>query len=123
MENKYIIMSRYEYWTSEGKKFTDWFVLDSKPITKNEANEVIKKHKDNFKFIDQKTKLTHEYLLKDYNEYQNEYKEYIKNVNKLLKKQEEYFKSDKYKELCKKKRESAKELKEKQKQYKKEHSN
>lgn len=123
MEKQYIIECRYETWTSEGKKFIDWFVYNSSPVTEDEAKTIIKKTKDNFVFIDQKTKLKHEYRLKEYNEYINETKIRKKELEKLAKHQEEYFKSNEYKELQKKKRQSAKERKEHQKKYLEEHLN
>ena len=122
MDKKYIIESRYEHWTISGKKFTDWFIFYSNPLlNENEANELISEIKKNFKFIDDKTKLKHEYRIKDNNEYEKELKELKKKADKLSKEHEEYLKSDKYKELLKKKRQSAKERKERQKKYLEEH--
>ena len=120
MEN-YIILSRYEVWTSYGKDWTKWFAYNTTPMSEKEANEVIKTTKKDFGFIDQKTKLKHEYMLKDHEEYLNEQKEMIKHVEEVNKKQAEYYKSDEYKELQKKKRQSAKERKERQKKYAIEH--
>ena len=121
MKNKYIILSRYEVWTSYGKDWTKWFAYNTTPMSEKEANEVIKTTKKDFGFIDQKTKLTHEYMLKDYEEYLNEKKEMIKHLEEVNKKQAEYYKSDEYKELQKKKRQAAKERKERQKKYAVEH--
>lgn len=121
MENKYIILSRYEVWTSHGKDWTKWFVYNTTPMSEKEANEVIKNTKKDFDFIDQKTKLKHEYMLKDNEEYLNEQKEMIKHLEEVNKKQAEYYKSDEYKELQKKKRQYAKERKERQKKYAVEH--
>ena len=121
MENKYIILSRYEVWTSHGKDWTKWFAYNTIPMSEKEANEVIKTTKKDFDFIDQKTKLKHEYMLKDNEEYLNEQKEMIKHLEEVNKKQAEYYKSDEYKELQKKKRQSAKERKERQKKYAVEH--
>lgn len=121
MENKYIILSRYEVWTSHGKDWTKWFAYNTTSMSEKEANEVIKNTKKDFDFIDQKTKLKHEYMLKDNEEYLNEQKEMIKHVEEVNKKQAEYYKSDEYKELQKKKRQSAKERKERQKKYAVEH--
>lgn len=121
MENKYIILSRYEVWTSRGKDWTKWFAYNTTPMSEKEANEVIKNTKKDFDFIDQKTKLKHEYMLKDNEEYLNEQKEMIKHIEEVNKKQAEYYKSDEYKELQKKKRQSAKERKERQKKYAVEH--
>ena len=121
MEKKYIILSRYEVWTSHGKDWTKWFVYNTTPMSEKEANEVIKNTKKDFDFIDQKTKLKHEYMLKDNEEYLNEQKEMIKHLEEVNKKQAEYYKSAEYKELQKKKRQSAKEHKERQKKYALEH--
>ena len=121
MENKYIILSRYEVWTSHGKDWTKWFVYNTTPMSEKEANEVIKNTKKDFDFIDQKTKLKHEYMLKDNEEYLNEQKEMVKHLEEVNKKQAEYYKSDEYKELQKKKRQAAKERKERQKKYAVEH--
>lgn len=121
MENKYIILSRYEVWTSHGKDWTKWFAYNTIPMSEKEANEVIKTTKKDFDFIDQKTKLKHEYMLKDNEEYLNEQKEMIKHLEEVNKKQAEYYKSDEYKELQKKKRQAAKERKERQKKYAVEH--
>ena len=121
MENKYIILSRYEVWTSHGKDWTKWFAYNTTQMSEKEANEVIKTTKKDFDFIDQKTKLKHEYMLKDNAEYLNEQKEMIKHLEEVNKKQAEYYKSDEYKELQKKKRQAAKERKERQKKYAVEH--
>ena len=121
MKNKYIILSRYEVWTSYGKYWTKWFAYNTTPMSEKEANEVIKNTKKDFDFIDQKTKLKHEYMLKDNEEYLNEQKEMIKHLEEVNKKQAEYYKSAEYKELQKKKRQSAKERKERQKKYAVEH--
>lgn len=121
MENKYIILSRYEVWTSHGKDWTKWFAYNTIPMSEKEANEVIKTTKKDFDFIDQKIKLKHEYMLKDNTEYLNEQKEMIKHLEEVNKKQAEYYKSDEYKELQKKKRQAAKERKERQKKYAVEH--
>ena len=122
MEKKYIILARYEVWTSHGKDWTKWFAYNTIPMSEKEANEVIKNTKKDFGFIDQKTKLKHEYMLKDNEEYLNEQKEIIKHLEEANKTQAEYYKSDEYKELQKKKRQAAKERKERQKQYAIEHN-
>jgi len=115
MEKKYVILSRYETRKSDGIDFCPWFIHTSNPISETEANEIIKNIKKEFGFIDKKTNLKHEYILKDYDEFTKEQNEKLKNIKKLVKKNEAYFKSDKYKELQKKKRQANKELKEKQK--------
>lgn len=118
----FVIECRYETLTSEGKKFTDWFVCDSDKYDKDGALNRIKEFKENLDFIDKKTKLKHEYRLKSYKEHMKELAEFDKIIKKSIKKNEEYFKSDEYKELQKKKRQSAKERKERQKKYLEEHS-
>lgn len=120
MEN-FIIESRYEYWTNQGKEFSNWFVLDSGKYSEKDGNEKIQNIKKTFADIDKKTKLKHEYRLLNYNEYLKAQKNLDKTVENLQKHQEKYYQSKEYKELCKKKRVSAKERKEKQKQYEKEH--
>lgn len=121
MEEKFVIICRYEHWTNSGKKFTNWFVYKRDPLTKKEAEEAIKQCKKNCSDIDSRTKLKHEFDIKDYNEYQKELEEIKNNAKKNSKEQEEYYKSDEYKELLKKKRQTNKELKERQKKYLEEH--
>ena len=122
MEKKFIVLSRYEVNVKNGKEFTNWFITETKPLSELEANNKIKEYKENFGFIDQKTKLKHEYTLKDYNEYIKEQEELKNKVKELTIKNEEYLKSSEYKELQKKKRQSAKERKEQQKKYLEEHT-
>ena len=117
MKNKYVIICRYECWTRNGKEFTEWFVYRRDPLTKLEAEKIIKEYKKNCSDIDKKTKLKHEFALKEYDEYIKEQEEIKNKINKVSKEQEEYYKSDVYKELQKKKRKSNKELKEKQRIY------
>ena len=123
MEKRYVILTRYEYWSTMDKVWTKWFIYHSNPMTKDIANELIKQIKKDFAYIDQKTKLKHEYMLKDYDEYQEEQVALLKQVKENNDKQAEYYKSAEYKELQKKKRQAAKERKERQKQYLEEHSN
>lgn len=121
MEKKYIIQCRYESFGTHGKKFIPWFNWRSTPVTESEGKEIIKETQKNFGYIDQKTKLKHEYQLKSYEEFLKE-KEEIENRIKLAnKKRDEYLKSHEYKELQKKKRQSAKERKERQKKFLEEH--
>jgi len=121
MENKFIIECRYEHWTSEGKVFCNWYAWQTTPMSENEANEYIKQYKKDFKFIDDKTKLKHEYRLKPLEEYESEMKALEKTIKKAVEANIEYLNSDAYKELQKKKRQSAKERKERQKKYLEEH--
>ena len=57
---KFVVLSRYEAWTSSGKQFTKWFVINTNPLDEETATEYIKNQKINFDFIDKKTKLKHE---------------------------------------------------------------
>lgn len=121
MENKFIIECRYEHWNLEGKVFCNWYAYQTIPMTENEANEYINQCKKDFKFIDDKTKLNHEYRLKSFKEYESEMKALDEDLKRMTKANKEYLKSDAYKELQKKKRQSAKERKERQKKYAIEH--
>ena len=121
MENKFIIECRYEHWTQEGKVFCNWYAWQTTPMSENEANEYIKQYKKDFKFIDDKTKLKHEYRLKPLEEYESEMKALEEIIKKAVEANIEYLGSDAYKELQKKKRKSAKERKECQKKYLEEH--
>ena len=121
MENKFIIECHYEHWTQEGKVFCNWYAWQTAPMSENEANEYIKQYKKDFKFIDDKTKLKHEYRLKPLEEYESEMKALEKIIKKAVEANVEYLNSDAYKELQKKKRQSAKERKERQKKYLEEH--
>ena len=117
MEKKYIILSRYEIRKFDGIEFCPWFVYKSDPLSESEANEIIKNTKKDFGFIDKKTHLKHEYMLKEYDEFVKEQKDKQNNIKKLVKKNEAYYKSDQYKELQRKKRISTKERKENLKKY------
>ena len=118
---QYLVECRYECRTPNGKEFTKWFVKGNTPMTEQEANDKIKEFKTNFEYIDKKTKLKHEYRLKDYQEYLSEREQEQKEINENKKHQEEYYKSDAYKELQKKKRQASKELKERQRIYQETH--
>jgi len=114
---KYIIMSRYDYWGPSGKEKSNWFVLDSTSYSKQGGEQRIAEIKQTFEYIDKKTKLEHEYKLVLKSEYIAEQNKLKKELAKAAKKQEEYYKSDEYKELQRKKRIAAKERKERQKQF------
>ena len=118
---KYIVECRYEIYLSTGKSWTNWFVYDSTPMDKDKANVVIKDAKSRFSFIDHKTKMKHEYALKEYDTYVTEQNERVKLAEEISKRYKEYLKSDEYKELLRKKRKAAKEHKERQKKYALEH--
>lgn len=121
MKNKVIVLSRYEYLTSNGKQFTKWFVQNINPMTENEAKEYIKNQKINSEFIDKKTKLKHEYTTKSYDEHIKEQDELKSHIKELIEKNKAYYKSDEYKQIQKQKRQAAKERKAKQEKYKQEY--
>ena len=121
MEKKYIIQCRYESFGINGKEFIPWFNWRNTPVTESEGNELIKETQKNFGYIDQKTKLKHEYRLKSYEEFIKEQEELENRLKIANEKREAYLKSDEYKELQKKKRQSAKERKERQKKFLEEH--
>ena len=121
MKDSFVIECRYETWSNIGKKWSNWFIVESNPMSKDEANNYIIEIKNTFGFIDKKTKLNHEYRLKSYNEYTNEINNFLVEIEEYSKKQAAYYKSAEYKELQRKKRQYNKELKERQKKYKEEH--
>lgn len=121
MENKVIVLSRYEYWASGCKQFTKWFAQNINPMNENEAEEYIKNQKINSEFIDKKTKLKHEYTTKSYDEYINEQYELKNHIKELTEKNKAYYKSNEFKQLQKMKRQAAKERKNRQEKYKQEH--
>lgn len=120
-KDKFVVMCRYECWTSHGIDWCKWYAYSSVPMTSSEANEYIDSIKKNFEYVDQKTKLKHEYCLKPYSEYEKEMTDMITQAENSSKEAEKYFKSQEYKDLLKKKRKEAKERKARQEQYKKEH--
>jgi hypothetical protein len=121
MKDSFVIECRYEIWTSTGKGWSNWFILKSDQMSKDEANDYITETRNAFDFIDKKTKLKHEYRLKSYNEYANEMNDLLAEIEESSKKQAAYYKSAEYKELQCKKRQYTKELKERQKKYREEH--
>lgn len=59
---KYIVMCRYECWTSHGKDWTKWFRYHSKYFeTECDANDSIKQYKLDCKHCDSVTKLNREF--------------------------------------------------------------
>lgn len=117
MSKKFIIKKRYEYFSSEGKQFTDWFVYDATPVDEKTGNERIKQAKNEFKDIEHITKLKHEYQLFDYDEYVRLEDECKKQIAEKQASEHEYLQSDEYRELQKRKRAEARERKSRQKQY------
>ena len=113
--NKYIIESRYEYRSNNGIKFTNWYVHDSNPLDKDEANEKINQLINDSKFMTKKTKLKYEFRLANYNDYIKHLEDIITQNKKSQEAYQEYIHSDTYKEIQKKQRQHRKELKEKQK--------
>ena len=65
MINRYLIYERYEYWSKEGKTWTDWFLTFNSPYTKTEKEattflEEMKKFAAN---LYKHTKLKHEFKI------------------------------------------------------------
>lgn len=121
MSKKYIIKKRYEYISSNGKQFTDWFMFDSTPTDKDTAEEKIKQMKTAYKDIERITKEKHEYTLCDYDEYIKETKEEQKQIEKKRIEEKKYLESDEYRELQRRKRAESRERKQRQKLYKETH--
>ena len=119
MSSKFIIKCRYQYWSDNGKDFTDWFVQDSNKYDEQSGNEKIKQMKKDFKFIDDKTHLKHEYKLTPYDEYLSELSDIEKHIQKAHERDEKYFASDEWKELKHKKYVARKERKQHQEEYNK----
>lgn len=117
MSKKFIIKKRYEYFSSEGKRFTDWFTYDATPVDEKIGNERIKQAKNEFKDIERITKLKHEYQLFDYDEHVRLEDECKKQIAEKQASEHEYLQSDEYRELQKRKRAEARERKSRQKQY------
>lgn len=61
---KYCIYCRYEHWTSEGKKFTNWFNTHKLFNEEDDAKSVLKEMKEFVKTCDKSTKLKHEYEIR-----------------------------------------------------------
>lgn len=57
----YVIRCRYQYISSCGIVWTDWYVWDCNYNTEDEANEKLKEARQNTIITDKKTKLKHEY--------------------------------------------------------------
>lgn len=116
---KYIVMTRYEYWGESGIQFTDWFNGNTNEMTKDEALEYIKETKKRFGDIDKKTHLNHEYKLITVDEWKSICDEYQKQIDKFKERDEKYYASDKWKELKHKKYIARKERKKHQEEYNK----
>ena len=65
MINRYLIYERYEYWSKEGKTWTDWFLTFNSPYTKTEqeATTFLKEMKKFAADFDKHTKLKHEFKI------------------------------------------------------------
>lgn len=115
--DKFIIKSRYEYWSINGIKFCDWYILDSTPKnlidTKAQIDELYKQSK----LITKKTKLKHEFIEYSYDQFIKDKNKLEKDVKLISLQNKKYYESDEYKELQRKKRESLKELKNHQQKY------
>jgi len=74
---EYIIYCRYQYNTSEGVDWTKWYPHDVRHRTKEDAEAVMNSLNENVKDIDKKTKLKHEFLVKE----STEFDEHVKEIN------------------------------------------
>lgn len=116
-EPLYVVRSRYEYRTNNGKEFTNWFLLSPEYRNETESNKFIAETKKLYADIDKKTKLNHEYELYPVEKYEQDKFELEKSVEAAQKRDEAYFASDEWKELKHKKYEARKERKAKQEEY------
>lgn len=78
----FIIYCRYQYNTGKGVDFTKWFPCDVTKRTEAEAIEVLNQFKEDAKEIDKKTKLKHEYEVRDCSEFDALVKEIAENKAK-----------------------------------------
>ena len=118
-DDKYIVETRYEYLSSEGKIFTRWFVLSSDERTEAEAKEYIKQVSKDYAHVDKLTKCKHEYRIRTVEEVQQEMKELQHFIDEGRARDEAYYASVAWKELKHKKYVARKELKKHQEEYKK----
>ena len=58
---KFIILCRYECWGENGKEWTKWFIVDSKPRSLEDAEKRITELKANSAHTAKITKLNYEY--------------------------------------------------------------
>ena len=116
---KYIVMTRYEYWGENGIQFTDWFRGNINEMTKSEAEEYIKETKKSFGDIDRKTHLKHEYKLITVDEWNSICDEQQKRIDEFRERDEKYYASAEWKELKHKKYVARKERKKHQEEYNK----
>lgn len=61
---KYTVWTRYEYWSKEGKQFTNWFITKYRFDDEQSAKDEIKVIKENSDLIDKITKNKHEYEIR-----------------------------------------------------------
>lgn len=62
---KYVINTRYEYWSKSGKKWTDWFISYNNHFSSlKEAENKLKEYKSNTTVL-KKLKLKHEYKIEE----------------------------------------------------------
>lgn len=118
-DDKYIVETRYEYLSDNGKIFTDWFVLSSDERTEAEAKEYIKQVSKDYAHVDKLTKCKHEYRYRTIDELSADLAKIQKEIDKARVRDEAYYSSDKWKELKHKKYVSRKERKAKQEEYNK----
>lgn len=118
-DDKYIVETRYEYLSSQGKIFTTWFVLSSDERTEAEAEEYINQVSKDYAHIDKLTKCKHEYRIKTVEEVQQEMKELQHLIDKGRARDKAYYASDAWKELKHKKYIARKERKKRQEEYNK----
>ena len=116
---KYIIMTRYEYYGENGIQFTDWFNGNTDEMTKSDAEEYIKEIKKEFGDIDKKTHLKHEYKLITVDEWNSICDECQKQIDEFKERDEKYYASEQWKELKHKKYIARKERKKHQEEYNK----
>lgn len=116
-EQKYVVKTRYEYRTNDGKDWTSWFISKKDEMTEAEAKEYIKTTKVQYADIDKKTKLNHEYMLVPIEEYKKEQEEINATIEKAQRRDEAYYASDEWKQLKHKKYVAKKERKAKQEEY------
>ena len=118
-DDKYIVETRYEYLSSQGKIFTTWFVLSSDERTEAEAKEYINQVSKDYAHVDKLTKCKHEYRIRTVEDVQQEMKELQHLIDEGRARDEAYYASDAWKELKHKKYIARKELKKHQEEYKK----
>lgn len=67
--SKFIVFCRFQYNTSVGVEWTKWFPCNVADMTEAEAIAAMQELKDNTVYIDQKTKLKHEFEVRESSEF------------------------------------------------------